>query len=694
MAWSRRMSGAVFLSYASQDAGAARRICDALRAAGVEVWLDQSELRGGDAWDQKIRRQIRECALFIPVISASTQSRSEGYFRREWKLGVERTHDMADHVAFLVPVVLDATSDREAHVPERFREVQWSRLPGGDTPAAFVDRIRGLLSEGSPQAAAAQPAPAPAPAAPGPRATRSRRGWLVPVAACAALAAAVALWGPWRKAPAEPSPPAQAPAAPAEKSAAPGPDPRSVAVLPFKNLSDDKENEYFSDGVSEELLTVLQKIPGLHVAAQTSAFYFKGKDVMAQEIGRQLQVANLVEGSVQRIGNRVRIAARLSRAATGEEIWAVSFPPRELTDVFALQDEIAQSIVSGLRGHLGGDAGRTATEEIKAQVQAAEKGGTRNAEAHELYLQGLFFMGQFSRESFTNAEDRLRRAVQLDPNYALAWAALSEALSLEWSWTSVASPAAIAECHDAARRSLELEPDLVEGYQALFATQLTYDLDRASGAVSSHKELQLAPENAQSLADAGILDIAYNDIPGALGYLKRAAALDPLNTEFGIFYAAALDLNGQLDEGYAQIQKGLSLKPNASLLRGFEATQLAIDGFRLPEALAMANAEKEDWSRYSAQALVYWALKRVPESDAALKSLIEGGANVAAYQVAEIYAFRNEPDKAFDWLERAYRQHDSGLPWILSDKAFASIIADARWTAFIKKLRFTDPKPY
>jgi hypothetical protein len=130
-------SRAVFLSYASQDAEAARNICDALRAAGVEVWFDQSELRGGDAWDQKIRGQIRDCTLFVPVISSNTQARREGYFRFEWRLAVERMQHMDDDLPFLVPVVIDGTPDAGAFVPERFRSVQWTRLPGGETPRAF-----------------------------------------------------------------------------------------------------------------------------------------------------------------------------------------------------------------------------------------------------------------------------------------------------------------------------------------------------------------------------------------------------------------------------------------------------------------------------------------------------------------------------------------------------------------------------
>ena len=161
-------SHAVFLSYASQDAQAARKICEALRAAGIEVWFDQSELRGGDAWDSSIRKQIKTCALFIPVISRSTHDRDEGYFRLEWKLAVDRCHLMAADKAFLLPVVIDDTPDDDERVPERFREVQWMRLPGGVTSAAFVERVRRLLS-GEPSqepsrstSAAALGTPAPA----------------------------------------------------------------------------------------------------------------------------------------------------------------------------------------------------------------------------------------------------------------------------------------------------------------------------------------------------------------------------------------------------------------------------------------------------------------------------------------------------------------------------------------------------
>ncbi len=188
---------AVFLSYASQDAEAARKICEALRAAGVEVWFDQSELVGGDAWDQKIRKQIKECALFVPVISAATQARAEGYFRREWKLAVERTHDMADHVTFLVPVVIDDTRDREAHVPEAFLKVQWTRLRGGETPPAFADRVRKLLG-GEMETRHSRPVQRDGDVAPPLGKSRPTRSWLGLAIIGVVAVVMLAVWRPWR----------------------------------------------------------------------------------------------------------------------------------------------------------------------------------------------------------------------------------------------------------------------------------------------------------------------------------------------------------------------------------------------------------------------------------------------------------------------------------------------------------------
>src|SRR5256714_58978 len=237
---------------------------------------------------------------------------------------------------------------------------------------------------------------------------------LIPAAALLAIALLAGWWWTQRSSKNQQVVTAQAlPAAPAN-----APDPKSVAVLPFVNLSDDKGSEYFSDGVSEELLTVLQKIPGMHVAARTSAFSFKGKNATAQEIGQKLGVAHLVEGSVRKAGDSVRIAARLTRADTGEELWSENFT-RDLKDVFAVQTELAETIVAQVRDRLTGSAADSADKQkIQAEVQAAAKGGTKNVEAHEFYLQGRFYENRHSEKS---AREALAPA---DPNIVIAAANL------------------------------------------------------------------------------------------------------------------------------------------------------------------------------------------------------------------------------------------------------------------------------
>jgi hypothetical protein len=273
--------GAVFISYASQDAHAALRICNALRAAGIEVWFDQSELRGGDVWDRKIRSQIRDCSLFIPIISTHSEARLEGYFRREWKLAADRTQDMADQKPFLVPVVIDGTAERGASTPEKFHEVQWSRLPGGTTAPAFIRHIEGLLAQttsaysalfaeagtGRPPFAAASKTLS------NPTALRGFPRALVLISACAVVVLAYVLIDRivLSKRPADTGRIAVSASA-SNSPTQPEISEKSIAVLPFLDMSEKHDQEYFSDGLAEELLDLLSKTPGLRVIARTSSF--------------------------------------------------------------------------------------------------------------------------------------------------------------------------------------------------------------------------------------------------------------------------------------------------------------------------------------------------------------------------------------------------------------------------------------
>ena len=371
-------SHAVFLSYASQDAEAAQRICEALRGAGIEVWFDQSALRGGDVWDQTIRKQVKTCVLFIPVISRHTHEREEGYFRLEWKLAVDRSHLMTADKAFLLPVVIDDTREDDERVPDKFRDVQWTRLPRGETPSGFVERVRRLVS----------PEPSQVPtmtvrlAGTVSTATPQMKGrvpafWRlkggVPAVAAVVVLGALAylavdkLWILKHLAP--PAAPPTFP--PGAASVGFAPPLHSIAVLPFVNMSGDPKQEYFSDGLTEELLNSLARINELQVAARTSSFYFKGEHTDLQTIARKLNVASVLEGSVRRSGHKIRITAQLNNAVTGFHLWSQTYD-RDLSDVLTLQTEIANAVASALKVTLLGD--------VAAKV---EVGGTRDPAAFD-----------------------------------------------------------------------------------------------------------------------------------------------------------------------------------------------------------------------------------------------------------------------------------------------------------------------
>jgi TolB-like protein len=417
-------SRAVFLSYASEDAGAAWRICEALRTAGIEVWFDRSDLRGGDAWDRKIRGQIKDCALFIPILSANSQARLEGYFRREWRLAVERTHDMADDRHFLLPVVIDETKQADAHVPESFRAVQWTRLHAGPIDPGFAERVSGLLPHSSrtptlpgyspaattTNALAAAPVLSDGPIYPQLRHAKPRPRalalWLTGVAVVGILA----VGGYFLVIHTAPVVPAarneSSPSAPSDTAGR-----LRIAVLPFENLSPDPNNAFFTDGMHEEILTALANdVPGLDVISRTTMDTYKGKSVTAQTLSRELHCNYVLEGSMRRDGSEVRLALQLIDARTDSHVWAKDFD-RKLVKVMALESEVASAVASQLSIKLAAA--------MTAQMPATDP------EVFDLYLKARAIVATATVESpietWQGAVDLLDQAVRIDPTFVRAY---------------------------------------------------------------------------------------------------------------------------------------------------------------------------------------------------------------------------------------------------------------------------------
>jgi adenylate cyclase len=464
------------------------------------------------------------------------------------------------------------------------------------------------------------------------------------------------------------------------------PSEKSVAVLAFANLSDDKGSEYFSDGISEELLTVLQKIPGLHVAARTSAFSFKGKNATAQEIGQKLGVAHLVEGSVRKAGDVVRIAARLTQANTGEEQWSENYT-RNLKDVFAVQTELAQTIVEQLKGQLTtGAANSTARAVIQSEVQAAEKGGTKNVEAHQWYLQGRFYENRHSDKSTREGLAAYEHAVQLDPKFALAWAGVARTHTWIAGFATEGGQKVFDEhlvsARDAIARALTIEPDLPEALYARAWIETNFDFNWSAATQTVSKAMALAPADPNVLIAAANLETSRGNTDRAIEIYRKAVELDPVNAQSRSFLAFGLANTRRFAEAQAEYARVVELNSSAPWAHaGLGLSYLLQNKFE--EAATEAEADAGEWARLLIVSCARWAQKRVQESDAALNELIKNEAELAAYQIAQAYAYRGDKDKAFEWLERARRQRDPGLGNLLKDPLLENLRNDSRWNAFL-----------
>jgi TolB-like protein/Flp pilus assembly protein TadD len=676
-------SRAVFLSYASQDAEPAQRICEGLRAAGIEVWLDQSELRGGDAWDLKIRQQIRDCALFVPIISVNTASRLEGYFRLEWKLAVDRSHLMAAEKPFLLPVVVDATQESNAHAPDRFREVQWTRLVAGQHTQAFIEHVRRLIS-GEPSQEPTRNAAATAHGTAALGAGKAVAAWWRSKPALLATFVVVicALGYAWnRLAPSkrgEEVATAPAPTAQNPSGTTFNPPTHSIAVLPFVNLSGDKDQEYFSDGLTEELLNSLAEIDGLQVAARTSAFSFKGQDNDIGTIARKLNVGAVLEGSVRRSAHTIRITAQLINAVTGFHLWSKSYD-RDLGDVLKLQSEIATAVASALKVTLLGD--------VAAKV---ELGGTRNPAAFNAYLWGTKeFVSRHELENVPAALAAYTEAIRLDPHYALAIAGRSIVLS--YGAAEATSPAASREgfgkAEADAQKAIALAPDLAQAHLAL-ATVLelgTLDFTRASE--EYERALALAPGNAQVLRISGLFAAYMGRTDAGLAAARRALVLDPLARDSHSVLGRALYAARRYEESVVALSEGISLDPSVKAFytyRGF-----AYYGLKdLAGARTSCESERDYAGNQWCLSVTYDKLGKHADAEAEISRLKASFGDVMAYQYAAFYAQRGDNPKALEWLETALRLRDAGLESLRTDSLMDPIRQEPRFQAVMRELKF------
>jgi TolB-like protein/Flp pilus assembly protein TadD len=482
----------------------------------------------------------------------------------------------------------------------------------------------------------------------------------------------------WRLAPAPAITQATAaPSGPASGSAAAAIPAKSIAVLPLVNDSGDKDQQYFSDGLSEDFINALSQFAGLKVIGRNSAFQFRNTEDDAQTIGTKLGVAHLLEGSVRRQGDIVRISAELINTKDASTLWSQHYD-RPYKDLFALQDDITHAVASALQAKLLESGG---------SVVQSDRPPSGNLTAYTAYLQGKFYAARNTEADLRQAITQYQAAIQADPRYAKSYAALSD------TWTTLASSflsgseaqQAYAKARAAANTALALEPQLAVAHDAYGTLLIRADFDWAGAQVEFQRATQLSPEGA-SLFQTGTLLATLGDPEQALRLNQHALTTDPLNAYWYYWQSAYLSSLGRLDEAAVAIHKAIELQPAAVAYH----EKLAIIEIQRGDAqAALAAAQAEPAGGGWQEIALALARKIGPDravADAALKHLTDTQADAAPYQIAEVYALRRDPDNMFKWLDRAWASRDPGIGYLLYDPLILRYQHDPRFAAFCRKV--------
>jgi serine/threonine protein kinase len=438
---------------------------------------------------------------------------------------------------------------------------------------------------------------------------------------------------------------------------------KSVAVLAFSDMSEKHDQEFFSDGLAAELLDLLARMPGLHVTARTSSFYFKGKQVTVEQIGSALHVANVLEGSVRRSGNRLRVTTELIRCSDAEHLWSHTFEGT-IDDVFKMQDEIANTVASVIKVELG--ARRRPTP-----YRSVEK------EAHLQYLLGIQYFNQNTEEGYRRGINAFKKAISIDPGYGVAFAGLSKS---EWylaDYTNDVPGKKMAAEH--ANRAIEIDPQEAEAYSARAAI-LGYDQWQwKAGLADADKAIELNPENANAIMGRAIIDLAVGRVSEAIVDSQKATDLDPFNVNSWQVYAQTLAAGGRFAQARRAYERGLAIDlQNPIVLFNFAILELL--EHRFTEAKGKCrDLDRDELYQLTCESMAQYSLGQESDSRAALGKLESQHAANAAYQIAGVHCWRNEHALAFKWLDRAVSQRDGGLALLASDPLFRKLHADPRF---------------
>ncbi len=640
----------VFISYASKDAAIANAVVAVLESQGFKCWIAPRNVTPGSQYADGIVRAINGTKVLVLVLSESAIA--SPHVGKEIERASSKQHP-------IIALKTDATPLTPA-LEYFLSESQWVEVGAEGTQAALAklsDAVRRHLTASAANATAA-PLGRP-PLVRGP--PKRRIPWIAAVVAgAAALALAYFVVDKFwlsKQAASERTAAALTPAAAAISD-------KSVAVLPFVDMSEKKDQAYFSDGLAEELIDMLAKVPDLRVPARTSSFYFKEQHATIAEIAKALSVAHILEGSVRRSGNTVRVTVQLIRADNGYHLWSETYD-RDLQDVFKVQDDISRMVVEKLKLTL-----------VNAAPIAAPR--IASPEVHNLYLQGRYFLQNDTLGDLEKAVDFFQRAIAIDPTYAQAWSGLGYAEFRQVANGNISVLPGLEKVNMAARKAIELDPTLAEPYQVVSQVKMTGSHDWAGARAAIDKALQLDPNNVSALIADAHLTRTVGNADDALAKFRQTLDRDPLNLLNRRYLARVLYFAGRLDEAEATIRQVLEMSPTFPAAH-YELGRILLAKGQVAAAVSEFELEKTPGWREFGLPLGYHAQQRTSDANAALAVLL-AASDGSEFQVAETYAYFGNSDKAFYWLNRAI-DHDPGIQWLRGDPLFKGITADPRYAA-------------
>jgi TolB-like protein/Tfp pilus assembly protein PilF len=645
----------VFISYASYDATVAQKVCSALEAAGVRCWMAPRDVVPGTLYADGIVRAINDSLLLVVILSE--HSIHSAHVGKELERAASKRHPI---IALRVDVA-PLTPALEYFLSES----QWIEIGAGGADAAavrLIDAVRRHLAPGSVTA----PDHSPAAHTTSRVVAARQRSWFIVAVAALALGAAYfladKLWLHRQSASAD-----RTAAGPAAAFAD-----NSIAVLPFTDMSERKDQEYFADGMAEEVLDLLVKLPGLKVIGRTSSFQFKGKSEDLRTIGTRLGATYLVEGSVRKAGPRIRVTAQLIDARSGVHRWSQTYD-RDFGDVLALQDEIAMGIARSLQLAVDAEGGHPMRR-------------LHSAEAYTLYLEGRVAQDQQNGSALVESLHEFEQALALDPSFSLA----AEALALthvQMGFDEGVPPrAAWQQARQAAERALLIEPRSARAHGVLGLVHALNDCDWAAAEAEFSKALALNPRDPVTLAYVGRVAYLRGLTEEALRRINESLGIDPLNPYTLQLLGQMLYSNGDYDGAELAFRKSIAISATFDGNR-WNLTRILLMHGQIDAALAEIQAEVSPDAKDAGLAIIYHAQHRKTDSDAALARLIKADAERWPYGVAVVYGYRGERDKAIEWMQKAVEARDSDMfIGFRGDPEFALARADPRYAAILRKM--------